>query len=254
MDNFFHEFRYILHLEDYDSGVFFYREVLGLQPNYNWAIIPDNKGYRFYLGTGKLEIVKYPFTPSTGKGEFWVECGNLDLCLKRIKKEMKNAQILSQTTLQAEIQDMNGNKIRLVQSYKDANTSPTIEKTNMFTGMFTGILYEDDLQEACDFYTKGLRIPLLQQDENEAILQVGDSHLLLKKRKSKEGPSSIGIEAKSVNIMYDYLKNQNYYHEICMLHDTDFDARRLFQFYDPGKNVVEVYAYLRNIREEILMH
>ena len=30
----FHECRYILHLKDYDSGVFFYREVLGLLPNY----------------------------------------------------------------------------------------------------------------------------------------------------------------------------------------------------------------------------
>ena len=40
----FHECRYILHLKDYDSGVFFYREVLGLQPNYNWSIVPDQKG------------------------------------------------------------------------------------------------------------------------------------------------------------------------------------------------------------------
>lgn len=48
----FHECRYILHLKDYDSGVFFYREVLGLQPNYNWSIVPDQKGYRFYT-TGK---------------------------------------------------------------------------------------------------------------------------------------------------------------------------------------------------------
>ena len=45
----FHECRYILHLKDYDSGVFFYREVLGLQPNYNWSIVPDQKGYRFYM-------------------------------------------------------------------------------------------------------------------------------------------------------------------------------------------------------------
>ena len=52
----FHEFRYILHLKDYDSGVFFYREVLGLQPNYNWSIVPDQKGYRFYMGSGRLEI------------------------------------------------------------------------------------------------------------------------------------------------------------------------------------------------------
>ena len=31
-------------------------------------------------------------------------------------------------------------------------------------------------------------------------------------------------------------------------------ARRLFQMYDPSGNVVEIYAYLRNVREEIMMH
>ena len=58
----FHECRYILHLKDYDSGVFFYREVLGLQPNYNWSIVPDQKGYRFYMGSGRLEITQIPPT------------------------------------------------------------------------------------------------------------------------------------------------------------------------------------------------
>ena len=38
-------------------------------------------------------------------------------------------------------------------------------------------------------------------------------------------------------------------------HSTIFCAlRRLFQMYDPSGNVVEIYAYLRNVREEILMH
>lgn len=67
----FHECRYILHLKDYDSGVFFYREVLGLQPNYNWSIVPDQKGYRFYMGSGRLEITQIPFTPRQGHSEFW---------------------------------------------------------------------------------------------------------------------------------------------------------------------------------------
>lgn len=66
----FHECRYILHLKDYDSGVFFYREVLGLQPNYNWSIVPDQKGYRFYMGSGRLEITQIPFTPRQGHSEF----------------------------------------------------------------------------------------------------------------------------------------------------------------------------------------
>lgn len=42
--------------------------------------------------------------------------------------------------------------------------------------------------------------------------------------------------------------------EAGVLRDMDFDARRLFQMYDPSGNVVEIYAYLRNVREEILMH
>ena len=66
----FHECRYILHLKDYDSGVFFYREVLGLQPNYNWSIVPDRKGYRFYMGSGRLEITQIPFAPRQGRSEF----------------------------------------------------------------------------------------------------------------------------------------------------------------------------------------
>ena len=63
----FHECRYILHLKDYDSGVFFYREVLGLQPNYNWSIVPDRKGYRFYMGSGRLEITR----PVRAAANFW---------------------------------------------------------------------------------------------------------------------------------------------------------------------------------------
>ena len=79
----FHECRYILHLKDYDSGVFFYREVLGLQPNYNWSIVPDQKGYRFYMGSGRLEITQIPFTPRQGPSApiclcawsgFWRKC------------------------------------------------------------------------------------------------------------------------------------------------------------------------------------
>lgn len=67
----FHEFRYILHLKDYDSGVFFYREVLGLQPNYNWSIVPDQKGYRFYMGTGRLEITQFPSPHCRDEVSFW---------------------------------------------------------------------------------------------------------------------------------------------------------------------------------------
>ena len=91
----FHECRYILHLKDYDSGVFFYREVLGLQPNYNWSIVPDQKGYRFYMGSGRLEITQIPFTPRQGHSEFLAQCSDLPLCMERILEEMPHIEILS---------------------------------------------------------------------------------------------------------------------------------------------------------------
>ena len=68
------------------------------------------------------------------------------------------------------------------------------------------------------------------------------------------GPSMVGLEASSVNKLYDRLSKRTDYREAGVLRDTDFDARRLFQLYDPSNNVVEIYAYLRNVREEILMH
>ena len=57
-----------------------------------------------------------------------------------------------------------------------------------------------------------------------------------------------------VNKLYDRFSQSPDYKEAGVLRDTDFDARRLFQMYDPSGNVVEIYAYLRNVREEILMH
>ena len=164
----FHECRYILHLKDYDSGVFFYREVLGLQPNYNWSIVPDQKGYRFYMGSGRLEITQIPFTPRQGHSEFLAQCSDLPLCMERILDEMPHIEIRP---------------------------------------------------AGCTL-----------------------------------GPSMVGLEASSVNKLYDRFSQSPDYKEAGVLRDTDFDARRLFQMYDPSGNVVEIYAYLRNVREEILMH
>ena len=88
------------------------------------------------------------------------------------------------------------------------------------------------------------------------LLQAGDAQLLLRRRPAgcTLGPSMIGLEASSVNKLYDRFSQSPDYKEAGVLRDTDFDARRLFQMYDPSGNVVEIYAYLRNVREEILMH
>ena len=101
-----------------------------------------------------------------------------------------------------------------------------------------------------------LGLPLLEQQADALLLQAGDAQLLLRRRPAgcTLGPSMIGLEASSVNKLYDRFSQSPDYKEAGVLRDTDFDARRLFQMYDPSGNVVEIYAYLRNVREEILMH
>ena len=158
----FHECRYILHLKDYDSGVFFYREVLGLQPNYNWSIVPDRKGYRFYMGSGRLEITQIPFAPRQGRSEFLAQCIDLPLCMERILEEMPDIDILSRDARQVTLRDSGGNLIHLLQG-DSAACGGDVDKTDMFTGTFTGVFYEDDLSAAREFYCEQLGLPLLEE-------------------------------------------------------------------------------------------
>lgn len=201
----FHECRYILHLKDYDSGVFFYREVLGLQPNYNWSIVPDQKGYRFYMGSGRLEITQIPFTPRQGHSEFLAQCSDLPLCMERILEEMPHIEILSQDTRQVTLRDTEGNLVHLLQDDSPCSGGD-VDKTDMFTGTFTGVLYEDDLAAAQSFYCDRLGLPLLEQQADALLLQAGDAQLLLRRRPAgcTLGPSMIGLEASSVNKLYDH--------------------------------------------------
>ena len=166
----FHECRYILHLKDYDSGVFFYREVLGLQPNYNWSIVPDQKGYRFYMGSGRLEITQIPFTPRQGHSEFLAQCSDLPLCMERILEEMPHIEILSQDARQVTLRDTEGNLVHLLQDDSPCSGGD-VDKTDMFTGTFTGVLYEDDLAAAQSFYCDRLGLPLLERQADALLLR-----------------------------------------------------------------------------------
>lgn len=251
----FHEYRYILHLKNYDAGVFFYREVLGLQPNYNWSIVPAQKGYRFYMGGGRLEIVQYPFEPVQGRGEFRADCVDLNLCVERMLSEMPDVELLERDELHVSLRDPDGNIVHLMQGDGE-RTAGAVDKTNMFTGGFTGILYEKDLERAKDFYCRQIGLELLQEEKDLCLLRAGDACLELRAMTegAEMGPSMVAFEADSVNKLYDRLSAASGYREAGVLHDTDFDARRLFQVYDPSGNVVEIYAYLRNVREEILLH
>ena len=134
--------------------------------------------------------------------------------------------------------------------------SPSCGCGCIYDGTFTGVLYEDDLAAAQSFYCDRLGLPLLGRQADALLLQAGDAQLLLRRRPAgcTLGPSMIGLEASSVNKLYDRFSQSPDYKEAGVLRDTDFDARRLFQMYDPSGNVVEIYAYLRNVREEILMH
>jgi len=256
MDNQFHEFRYVIHLKDYDEGVFFFREVLGLQPNYTWSIVPDNQGYRFYMGRGRMEIVCYPFGPRQGSGEISAECRDLALCMERMLDEMPDVKILRRSSTEVVIEGMNRSRIRLFQGDRNQEAGGVIEKTNMFTGDFTGILYEPDLTSAASFYRDYIGLPVIEErsSEGSVTFDAGDAYLEIREGGDGMGPSMIALEAESVNRLHEKLCRDERYREVFVLHDTDFDARRFFQILDPGGNVVEFYSYLYKVREEILLH
>ena len=219
----FHECRYILHLKDYDSGVFFYREVLGLQPNYNWSIVPDQKGYRFYMGSGRLEITQIPFTPRQGHSEFLAQCSDLPLCMERILEEMPHIEILSQDARQVTLRDTEGNLVHLLQDDSPCSGGD-VDKTDMFTGTFTGVLYEDDLAAAQSFYCDRLGLPLLERQTDALLLQAGDAQLLLRRRPAgcTLGPSMIGLEASSkeyriVYYSWEFDTLQSFYRDLLRL-------------------------------------
>ncbi len=256
MKNAFHECRLLLHLKEYDKGVFFYREVLGLQPNYNWSIVPNNKGYRFYMGNGRPELVQYPFEPKQGRSEFAAECVNLELFMERMLEEMPDVDILERDSEHVTLKDSDGNIVHILRGRGENTATGPVDKTNMFVGDFTAIFYEKDLVAAKTFYCDDLGLALLKEEENKCLLRAGDAYLELRRADGEcdIGPSMIAFEADSVNKLYDKFSAMENYREAGVLHDTDFDERRLFQMYDPSGNVVEIYAYLRNIRTEILLH
>ena len=254
MKNDFHEFRYVMHVDRYDESVFFYREVLGLQPNYTWAIVPNNNGYRLYMGNGRIEMAQYAFEPKQGRSEFKAECCDLKLCLSRMREEMPDLAVVEETDEQVTVLDPNGNIAHLYQS--KAAATGEVDKTNMFAGEFTAILYANDLAEAKSFYAEYLGLPLLSEGADSCLFRAGDALVEIKANDPADpmGPSMIALEADSVNRMHDRLKDDARYREAFVLHDTDFDERRFFQILDPSGNVVEFYAYLRNVRTEILLH
>ena len=153
------------------------------------------------------------------------------------------------------VEGQNGNRVHILQGRDEAETQGVIEKTNMFTGEFTGVIYENDLVSAREFYRDWIGLPVISDrfSEGSVLFSAGDAQLEIRSG-SGMGPSMIALEADSVNRVHDRLCKDERYREVFVLHDTDFDARRLFQIFDPGGNVVEFYSYLRNVREEILLH
>ena len=97
------------------------------------------------------------------------------------------------------------------------------------------VLYEDEFGGAQSFYCDRLGFRCWSGSRCAAA-SAGDAQLLLRRHPAgcTLGPSMIGLEASSVNKLYDRFSQSPDYKEAGVLRDTDFDARRLFQMYDPA--------------------
>ena len=137
---------------------------------------------------------------------------DLPLCMERILEEMPHIEILSQDARQVTLRDTEGN-LRICCRTTAPAAAAMWDKTDMFTGAFTGVLYEDDLAAAQSFYCDRLGLPLLERQADALLLQAGDAQLLLRRRPAgcTLGPSMIGLRpAASTSCMTEFSQSPDH--------------------------------------------
>jgi catechol 2,3-dioxygenase-like lactoylglutathione lyase family enzyme len=84
MDFFNNEFRVIFYVSDYEANNRFYGEGLELSSNYCWDYGPDDRGIKYLVGGGVIEIVCRQAPLEQGAGTIMIEAKNVDECYDAI--------------------------------------------------------------------------------------------------------------------------------------------------------------------------
>ncbi len=260
MGYFNEEFKIVLYVEDYQPALFFYREALGLLPNYTWNIVPDDNGARFYLAGAKLELVCNQAPAPQGRTHFMVQSTDVDKCFS-IMSTFPDIAVVQPPTDRPYgarsfvVQDPAGNLVEVMQYQEDVGAAKQdAEREDIFDKELTVLFYVKNLEKSRAFYEGLLGLEKLHDwdagpTDSGVRYKAGRGYVELLTRKPPKalGPGMVSLEADNVNICFSALKKKN----APVLHDIRdvFSGQRLFRLTDPDGNVVEIYSELEDIRD-----
>lgn len=79
------EFRAIFYVKDYEANIKFYGEGLELRSNYSWDDGPDDRGIKYRIAGGFLEIIRREPPLSQGPASIMIEAEDVSACYHHLK-------------------------------------------------------------------------------------------------------------------------------------------------------------------------
>ena len=87
MGYFKQEFRGVFYVRDYEKAITFYRDVLGLEVPYSWDYAPDDRGTKFRVAGGMLEIIRREPEIPQGPGTIMIEAEDVNACYASVSRK-----------------------------------------------------------------------------------------------------------------------------------------------------------------------
>ena len=254
------EYRIVYYSWEFDTLQSFYRDLLRLPQMYGWYTSPVDRGCMFKFGDIRLELICRHPTLLLGPAGMRLEAKDIELCYANLKKEPRVTVI---RPLQAHpwgeysfcIKDPVGNWVEVYQRAEQYHPAGPDDGGCYFTDEYTAILFAEDLEKITAFYRDSMQMPVVAQwdrgpeDRGCRLRSAGGfTDIRQKTENTPQGPALTTIEAEDVNACFTWLESRPDVEVLLGLTDTWY-GDRIFQICDAEKNVVEVLAYRRNMKE-----
>lgn len=257
------EYRIVYYSWEFDTLQSFYRDILRLPQMYGWYTSPVDRGCKFPIGENRLELIcRHPTLPQ-GPAGMRLEAKNIGLCYENLRREprvtvVKPLQKYEWGEYSFCIKDPVGNWVEI---YQKTETDPfpiPDDGKGYFTEEFTAIIYAENIERIAAFYRDSMQMPVVhswnRSAENRGYRLKsagGFTDIRQKTEDTPQGPALTTIEAEDVNGCFAWLAAREDVEVILGLTDTWY-GDRIFQICDGEKNVVEVLAYRRNMKDREL--
>ncbi len=257
MGLFHNSYKVVIYVDDYDVVRAFYRESLGLDPEFNWDIYPGEYGICMRLGGGLLEVRKnttaQPAPAGLGAGVFSVGSANLSACRAALAKVSGAAPGPLAASAQGlpcfALQDPTGNRMEVTGT--DAGVAGAVlPKKDWFCGGLCHTLLARDMAASRQFYREALRQPpAWDKGADGCGFAIGQHHVVLVNAQAPgaPGPSMLALQANHVDLCRREVERTGI--PLLQAPRDTVTGKRYFRVQDPAGNVLEVYSALEDIRD-----